>query len=147
MALSILLGCSRNCKFLSPQVWRNVTTSLSFCTESTTSCLTSVPDLSLSMSLKAFLAALRNSAVNSSSSFRAASARASRSACRAASLAFTAASMAACHSLRSIKPGVVARYVRVRPIAAVGGGAGDQSRLWWRNANGGGGAGTLSAHM
>ena len=28
-----------------------------------------------------------------------------------------------CHSLRSIKPGVVARYLRVRPIAAVGGGA------------------------
>ena len=104
MALSILLGCNKNCKFLSPQVWRNVTTSLSFCTESTTSCLTSVPDLSLSMSLKAFLAALRNSAVNSSSSFLAASARASLSAWRAASLAFNAASMAACHSLRSISP-------------------------------------------
>jgi len=104
MALSMRFGCNKNCKFLSPQVWRNVTTSLSFCTESTTSCLTSVPDLSLSMSLKAFLAAFRNSAVNSSSSFLAASARASRSACRAASFAFSAASMAACHSLRSISP-------------------------------------------
>ena len=101
-AFSRRFGCSRNCRFGSPQLPRNEITFLSCVTASTISVFVRLPLPSASMSAKTSLAAFRNCSLKASSSRRSAAAWASRAARRCSIFALSACSIAA--SLRCDRP-------------------------------------------
>ena len=127
-ALRIVFGRTKNCRFGSPQVSKNLMTFLFpffGSTAFTISSTTSVPESSSSMSSNTSRAAERNSAVNSAISLRAAAEDLARRSARAASLARSATSIAS--SLRRERP--VSRETRRPPR-----GRGDGLRLRHQHA-------------